>query len=119
MTRGCVSNQAPPAVYAHQHLGAYESILGEKTFGNDFLRALGAAALEELVDDQASAGPGEAALSMELPPLRFEESHGLIGGVGAAKTQQKRSPRAQFLLSLGSAGPRPVRRINANRDSGL
>ena len=51
---------------------------------DDLLAALGAEALEELVDDQASTGPGEAALSVELPPVGLEEGHGLIGGGGAA-----------------------------------
>ena len=66
--------------------------------GDDFLGALAAEALEELVDDQASRRPREAALSMELPPLRLQDAgHGFCsgGGVGAAKTQQKRSPRAE------------------------
>ena len=58
---------------------------------NNFLRAFAAEALEELVDHEAAGRPGEAALAVELPPLRFEEGHGLSGGGGAAKTQQKRS----------------------------
>ena len=43
---------------------------------NHFLAALGPEALEELVDDQASTGPGQAAAAVQLPPLRLEESHG-------------------------------------------
>ena len=57
---------------------------------DDFLGTFTAEALEELVDDQAATGPGEAALAVELPPLGFEESHGLIGGGGAAITQHRR-----------------------------
>ena len=61
---------------------------------DDFLRALGAEALEELVDDQASTGPGQAALSVELPPLRLEDAgHGFCSGdgVGAAAALREHS----------------------------
>ena len=44
--------------------------------GDDLPAALAAEALEELVDDQASTGPGQAAAAVELPPLRLEEGHG-------------------------------------------
>ena len=58
---------------------------------DDFLGTFTAEALEELVYYEAAGRPGEAALAVELPPLRLEEGHGLSGGGGAAKTQQKRS----------------------------
>ena len=58
---------------------------------NNFLGTFTPKTLEELVDHEAAGRPGEAALAVELPPLRFEEGHGLSGGGGAAKTQQKRS----------------------------
>ena len=58
---------------------------------DDLLAALTPKTLEELVDHEAAGRPGEAALAVELPPLRLEEGHGLSGGGGAAKTQQKRS----------------------------
>ena len=43
---------------------------------DDFLGTFTAEALEELVYYEASTGPGQAALSVELPPLRLEERHG-------------------------------------------
>ena len=47
---------------------------------DDLLAAFTAEALEELVDDQASTGPGEAAAAVELPPLRLEDTgHGCSG----------------------------------------
>ena len=66
---------------------------------NHFLAAFTAEALEELVYYEAAGRPGEAALAVELPPLRFEEGHGLSGGGGAAKTQQKRTPRAVLAVN--------------------
>ena len=47
---------------------------------DDLLAALTPKPLEELVDDQAATGPGEAAAAVELPPVGLEDTgHGCSG----------------------------------------
>ena len=61
---------------------------------DNFLRALGPEALEELVYYEAAGRPSQAAAAVELPPLRLQASHGF-----AARRRRRRCENTAETLS--------------------